>query len=139
MKTDRTDDPLADTEPAACTTCDGPCPCAKCHGVRWVQVQPGYAERAVPDPTPEALAALAGDEAAIEALFAEVARARAAAANTWYPCRECNRTAFFRWAGGHWGRDHDPSDCADCHEAMGRRGARSAARALHANERRDLR
>jgi hypothetical protein len=40
----------------------------------------------------------------------------AAARNTWYPCRDCNASRFFRWAEGHWARDHDTSTCDACND-----------------------
>jgi hypothetical protein len=53
--------------------------------------------------------------------------ALAAARNTVYPCRICNKAAFFRWAGGHLDPEHDRSTCGECLEA----GAPSGHRKQH--------
>lgn len=37
--------------------------------------------------------------------------------NTVYPCRTCNPSLFFRWAGGHLAADHDRDACGECIEA----------------------
>lgn len=85
---------LGDTPPAACD-CDG--------GWRWVQLP--YAEHlaAKPDGTV--------DHATLAAFL-----------NSVYPCRTCHPAAFYRWAEGHFARDHDAAACDDCRDAAkGRR------------------
>ncbi len=117
-------DPLA--EPPECTdpSCGRGkrCPCSKCHGHRWVPVQPGYALHMHPDPTIEQLAVL--DEAGQAKLWAEVASKRAAAENSVYPCRQCAPQLFFRWAGGHFAMGHLAVECDECTELLGRKAAR---------------
>lgn len=110
-------DPLAEDE-GPCTKCDK----------GWVTVLPAYAVHLYPDPPMDRLALL--DTATAEAVHAELALKRAAAANSVYPCRNCNRPMFFRWAGGHFKLGHDVLGCAECIEVMG--GARAAKRAAKA-------
>lgn len=123
-------DPLADDPPRTG-------PCTRCDGTKWVQVKPAYALHLVPDPEPGLLAICTPEQAAL--LHAEVEQRRAAARDSWYPCRDCNPGPFFRWAAGHWNKDHDVASCAECIDALG--GSR-AARAQHTvpetPERRDL-
>lgn len=100
-------DPLADDPPRP----DGPCP--RCDGARWVLVTPVYAERLAPVPD---VAGLPDDQAA--ALLREAHARRAALTDSWYPCRDCNRAQFFRWAGGHLASDHDRAACDECRAEM---------------------
>lgn len=104
-------------------------------------VLPAYALHMVPDPEPELLAICSPEQ--VDLLRLQVEQRRAAARDSWYPCRDCNRRAFFRWAEGHWNKDHDLAGCADCIDMLGgTRAARRAARAQHtvpdAPDRRDL-
>lgn len=92
---------------------DPPPPC-KCGNTGWVDVQPQYAAHMYPDPEATVLAQLPADQAQL--LVAEVAARRAAAANTVYPCRLHQATLFYRWAGKHFEKDHDPGTCAECIE-----------------------
>jgi len=101
-------------------------PCGRCDGHGWVQVQPQYAVDLFPDPTAERLALLNDEQQA--AAWEHVRVMRAAAAESVYPCKACRPTLFFRWAGGHLGSGHDAASCTECIEALGVRGAKSAAR-----------
>lgn len=85
-----------------CPECGGPCKCERCHGARFVWVQPSYAETRlkVKDHSSQA--------AAVE---------RAGLLQTVYPCKVCNPKLFYRWARGCLASDHDPWDCPDCYEA----------------------
>jgi len=117
-------DPLADPAPCTDPSCGRGkrCPCSKCHGARWVQVQPAYAVQHHPDPTAEQLAAT--DEEGQAQLWAQVMSSRRAAENSYYPCRQCAPGLFFRWAGGHLAMNHSTADCDECIELMGKRAAR---------------
>lgn len=106
-------DPLADQPTGPCTKCE--------HG--WVHVRPAYAEHQVPMPDTDGL-----DAETVAAVEREVARMRAAAADSYYPCRNCRPAQFFRWVGGHWEKDHDPGGCSECTATMGKRHARAAGR-----------
>lgn len=102
------------------------CPNAQCeHG--WCRVLEGYAERMAPEPEmPE------DDTPAADLLRAQIALKwqadLAAARDTWYPCRECNTTAFFRWHEGHFDPDHTVGACSECSVARHGRSATSARR-----------
>lgn len=88
------------------------CTNPRCEG-GWVQVLEGYVEREAPEPElPEG----AGPEADAERakLAVDWKCQRAAAANTWYPCRVCNERLFYRWQGGHLEKDHNREDCDTC-------------------------
>lgn len=114
-----------------------PGPCTRCDGSRWVQVKPAYALHLVPDPDPQLLAICTPEQAAV--VWAEVDAQRGAARDSWYPCRDCNPRQFFRWAEGHWNKDHDVTNCAECIDALGgKRAARRAAAAMSPPERKDL-
>jgi hypothetical protein len=81
------------------------------HG--WVQVLPSYADTHAPEPElPE------GDGPEMDALraklIAEWHSRQASLRETWYPCRECNRRMFLRWAGHHLESDHDRTECEIC-------------------------
>lgn len=39
---------------------------------------------------------------------------RAALLNTVYPCKTCQPTLFYRWAGRHLDSDHDRQSCVEC-------------------------
>lgn len=108
-------DPLAEDE-GPCTRCeDG-----------WVTVKDGYALHLYPDPDPIRMSAL--DPEVVEQIHDELRLKRAAAANSVYPCRTCNPSLFFRWAGGHFKLGHDYAHCDECIEFLG--GRRKAARAI---------
>lgn len=111
-------DPLAEPPPG---------PCRRCEGTGWVQVQDAYAVHLYPDPTLEQLAGL--DDTAADEVVAQVQLQRAAAANSVYPCRDCNPPMFFRWAGGHFKLGHDYAKCDECIEVLG--GRRAARRAVN--------
>jgi hypothetical protein len=117
-------DPLADQPPCPCG--NPHCPCGRCHGDGWVEVQPGYARELFPDPTLDKLAQL--DDTARERLWAHLEVMRAAAERSVYPCKACRPVQFYRWAGGHLAPGHDPTNCSECLEALGVKGAKSAAR-----------
>lgn len=77
---------------------DGP-PDHDCdHG--WVHVHPEYAERTARTLVPEGVEPPAAMVAAL--------------ADSWYPCKWCQPTQFFRWAQGHWHPEHDITACAEC-------------------------
>lgn len=108
-------DPEFDERPAG--------PCQRCGGTKWVQVQPAYAERMFPMPAdlPEDATP---DQRRVHAIVAaDVERARHAAADSFYPCKDCAPTQFFRWAGGHLAANHDRSSCAECYSPPARRRA----------------
>lgn len=46
--------------------------------------------------------------------------------NSVYPCRICKPSEFFRWAKGHFAREHDIATCVECIAAHG--GAKAAKR-----------
>lgn len=100
------------------------CPCGRCHGARWVYVNPASARATIPDPD---LTKIAPEHQA-EAV-ALVERRRTLAENTTYPCKECNTTAFYRWAGGHLNPNHDTAACDECaeHPMQRHRAAQPAA------------
>lgn len=85
--------------------------CDRCAGARWVQVGADFAAKTAgplvipPDADDQTTARLV---AAHDALLA-------AAADQWYPCRDCNPEAFKRWAQGHHQPGHDTASCPDCH------------------------
>lgn len=110
-------DPLAEAD-EPCTRCD--------QGM--VQVRPAYAEHLYPDPTAEQVAGLTAEQLA--GVWARIEERRAAARWSFYPCRTCRPTQFYRWVGGHMDSGHNPTTCAECVELMG--GARAAARAARA-------
>lgn len=117
MPTDPKDDPLAEDE-GPCTRCDR----------GWITVKASYAVHLFPDPTMEQLADLDDDQQA--GLWYTIEASRAAARNSVYPCRRCNRVMFYRWAEGHLATGHDALRCSECIEVMG--GKRAAARAAKA-------
>jgi len=117
-------DPRDDQGPCSCGHTD--CTCGRCHGDGWVQVQPHYAVEMFPDPTLERLAPL--DEDGQAALWDHVRVMRAAAERSVYPCKACRPVQFYRWAGGHLAQGHDPTSCSECIDALGEKGAKSAAR-----------
>ena len=99
-----------------------------------MQVTPAYAERLFPIPPPPPPPALGDDPdhaAAVAtmhaAITANIERRRLAAHDSWYPCRDCNGSTFYRWAGRPLDTDHNRHDCAECRladEAHGKRGRR---------------
>jgi hypothetical protein len=98
----------------------------RCDGSGWVQVQPAYAAQRHPYPPPPELDASDDDLAEHARHVRRVDAARAAAIDSYYPCKECNPDAFFRWVGGHFSPGHDAAACPDC-ALIGRRVRRSAA------------
>lgn len=118
------DDPLA---PTACA-CEG----------GWVRVHAGYAERRHPDPTPPEAGASSEVMAVYEHQLANVSGRRAATAETYYPCKHCNQSAFYRWAGGHWDSGHDTARCDECHGTTTRVGRRRTEAAAPAPARTDI-
>jgi hypothetical protein len=112
------------------------CTARRCeHG--WVSVGSSYVEREAKVPPH-----IASEDPAVRAEAEKLyAQARAAVANSVYPCRECNAPTFFRWAAGHLDSAHNRAGCEDCQEV--RRGrqpksAGSAGDAFEPRERRDL-
>lgn len=102
-------DPLEEAPPAKAEGC--------AHGCvdGWVQVREKYAEH------------MADQRHGAENRETQAWRsAYAANLNSAYPCRVHRPVQFFRWAGGHYEKDHDPGTCPDCIEAHG--GARKARR-----------
>lgn len=93
----------------------------------WIHVSDAYPRQQHPD---RDLTALPEDLA--EIARTDLAHRQAAAANSWYPCKVCNPTLFFRWAGGHLRSDHDAAECPECGEI--RRGKRGTALTLAAPE-----
>jgi hypothetical protein len=79
--------------------------CEKCDGIGWRQVGRPYAEH---------LASERHDREVDERRWLERV---ATFLNSYYPCRDCNASMFFRWHGGHLAADHVASDCADCVDA----------------------
>lgn len=83
--------------------------CGRCLN-GWLEVGAEYAEKIagailIPlDATPDQLATVT----------AERDRRRAAALNSVYPCRDCNPKAFYRWATGHYGPEHNAAGCSEC-------------------------
>ena len=98
-------DPLED-----CPECGGRCRCERCHGARFVWVQPSYAE-----------ARLKVKDHSSPAADVE----RAALSKTVYPCKACNPKLFYRWAKGCLESDHDSWECPDCYEAGAVKGRKS--------------
>lgn len=120
-------DPITDAA-GPCHCGDPHCSCSRCHGVGWVQVQPSYADRQLPSLTLDQAAAVeaAGPEA-VAAVDRQLHYQRVALADSWYPCRECNERAFYRWRDSHYHPDsdhHNRATCAGCQdEPRRRRGA----------------
>lgn len=123
-------DPDEFAEPPACPRCGGGpcrCPAGKCHGTRYVEVQPGYAEQEYPEPDADTLAAMSQEQRDL-ALW-QLHLLRTAAANTVYPCSVCAPTQFYRWVGKHFTPDHDRGACDECIEALGGRKVRQLSHA----------
>lgn len=101
----------------------------RCEGDGWVRVTEAYVDGIAPwpaKPTSDDPAVLAEYELRVETIRIR----RVSAAETVYPCKRCNTTAFHRWAGRHWLADHDRRACDECSS-----GKASTAAAL--NERPD--
>lgn len=96
----------------------------------WVQVTAAYVERKAPWPAPLAAELMSepGMEEAHAALTAHVANKRRALAESYYPCKECQPAAFYRWAQGHNEPNHDRHSCPECCELDGRRAGRAKPR-----------
>lgn len=92
-----------------------------CDGFGWITVQPAYAERAFPMPDDPPMDATDEEVAAYEARVRATQIKRAAAEGAVYPCRACRAGPFYRWAKGHYDRNHDADACAECLEMRGRR------------------
>lgn len=85
----------------------------RCAGSGWVQVTPAYAEKLFPMPPQPSLETQ--DQAAEWAAIAKgVESRRKAAADSWYPCKDCNGAVFYRWAGHHLESGHARSGCPEC-------------------------
>ena len=97
-------------EPCGCGVPD--CWCGKCHGTDWVYVTAGYPLAQVPDPPVDVLVVVSMEVQ--EAVTRQLCLARAAAANSVYPCRACAPSLFYRWRDGHLESDHDRERCQDC-------------------------
>lgn len=108
-------DPEFDDKPAGA--------CQRCSGTKWVQVQPAYAERMFPPPADLPEGATDEQLRVHAAVVADADRCRRAAADSFYPCKDCAPTLFFRWAGGHLAIDHDRASCAECYSPPARRRA----------------
>lgn len=97
------------------------CTNPRCEG-GWVKVQASYVEANAPEPdlpegdTPE-------DEDNRAKIIEQWQLRRAALADSWYPCKECNQQAFYRWANGHLASDHVRHECPDCQTPAQRRAA----------------
>jgi len=66
----------------------------RCGGTGWIFVLEGYVRAHVKNPDDEVRAA--------------------GLRNSVYPCKFHNSRRFGRWAGGHYERDHDEAECAEC-------------------------
>lgn len=86
--------------------------CEKCDGHGWRTVKEDYAVRTarrplhLDSPNPD-------DRQRASAIYEA---AIGAARNSVYPCRECNSSLFYRWAGGHLESTHDRSACVECQQ-----------------------
>ncbi len=111
--------------------------CSHCGNIGWVFVADAYAERMHPVPTAVQAKYLDTD---LQLLAARVGAARAAAADSVYPCKRCNTDLFYRWAGGHLDSKHDRGSCDECCDLAGRRPRRRPAPAPDAvgTDRKDL-
>ena len=125
---------LLDDGPCSCGRAN--CPCGRCHGTRWIEVQAGYVDRLAPDPDTLDLAAMTDDQRA-HALAVARSR-RAGAADSVYPCKACAPTQFYRWAGGHLAPGHDATDCAECIDLYGKKTLRRHAAEYQPRERKDI-
>lgn len=95
--------------------------CDRCE-FGWRTVSDSYPERLVPTPD---LSGLPPDLAAVARR--DIEARRASLAGSVYPCKECQPTLFYRWAGGHLASKHDRGDCEECQEiARGKRPSRAA-------------
>lgn len=72
-------------------------------------MQPAYVERQLPS----------GDGVVIAPAIER--SLRAAFGNTWYPCKNCQPSLFFRWAGDHLNPLHNAKACDVCCAELGRR------------------
>jgi len=99
-------DPLEDQPPAEEQAAGCPLECAD----GWVQVKEKYAEHMADQKAERGTRAW-------ESLYG-------AHLNSSYPCRIHRPVQFFRWAGGHYARDHDVGSCPECIESYG--GVRKA-------------
>ena len=100
--------------------------CERCDG-GWKPVTESYVVRLAPMPAPLdlALAAEPGMADAYDALVLEVEARRASLRQSVYPCKDCNSSAFYRWAGRHFEVNHDRTGCAECREYDAQRRHRS--------------
>lgn len=96
--------------------------CGRCGGNGQLRVLDGYVDRLAPWPEAPGLGCTPLEHDAHELLVARVAERRAAYADTWYPCKDCNPKAFFRWARGCYTDGHDRASCDLCIEAGTHRG-----------------
>lgn len=90
--------------------------CTACDSSGWRQVTAKYAEHQanLKYPQPE-------DRERTEAEQQLWDTARATAMNTSYPCKVCNTSVFWRWANGHFDREHDRAACPECATPKGAR------------------
>lgn len=98
-----------------------------------MQVQPAYADQQLPEPD-LFMADSELDEQTAELARQQLARQRAALAESVYPCRVHRPRLFFRWAGGHLALEHDRKACPDCLNDTPRKGARRRSFSAVANE-----
>lgn len=82
----------------------------------WVGVTAAYPLQLVPD---RDLSVVADEHHG--AVVDAIKRARWYASRSVYPCKSCRPELFYRWAGGHLDRRHDPGTCDECIELTGRR------------------
>lgn len=84
-----------------------------CSGGGWVQVGPDYPAKRYPDPPPLRLDATDKERDDHARLCRTRQFQRAAAVDSWYPCKACNGPLFFRWVNGCTAVDHQPCElCA---------------------------
>jgi hypothetical protein len=83
----------------------------------WHQVSAEYVDRTLPWPNPDDYA----DDDAYDAAIDYQRERRAAAAQTFYPCRRCRAGLFYRWVN-HYGEEHNEHTCDQCQDvARGRK------------------
>lgn len=88
--------------------------CDTCDGSGWRTVTEKYAQAQADQAMPRV--------EGVEWTDAHQARwqsAFASARNTVYPCKVCNADTFWRWANGHFARDHDRVGCPECDTPRG--------------------
>jgi len=110
--------------------------CDKCeHG--WRTVGDGYVERVVHRPT--ILDDPSSDPADRAIEMARYTVQINGARSTVYPCKDCQPSAFYRWAEGHFESDHDRAGCSVCSEMEGsKRSGRPRQEPAPTPHRRDI-